>query len=87
MFKANDPRVGKVLLELQNVANIRAAPGINALVFVAHRAHILVFPGEQLHQLILRTIRVLILVHKQIAVLALVPLPDFARNFKQPHSL
>ena len=73
-------RVGKVLLELENVADIGAAPGVDALVLVAHGADVLVLAGQQLHQLVLRAVGVLVLVDEQIAIAALVALADFARR-------
>ena len=65
---------GEVLLELQNVLDVRAAPGVDALVFVADDADVLLRPGEQLHQLVLRTIRVLVLVDEQVTVAPVVSL-------------
>ena len=80
-------RVGKILFEFENVANVGAAPGVDALVLVAHRAHILVLAGQQLHQLVLRAVGVLVLVDQQIAIAALVALAHFARNLEQAHGL
>ena len=80
-------RVGKILFEFQNVANVGAAPGVDALVLVAHRAHVLVFAGQQLHQLVLRAVGVLVLVDEQIAVAALVALAHLARSLEHAHGL
>ena len=70
-------RVGKILLELQNVADVGAAPRVDALVLVAHRADVLVLAGQQLHQLVLRPVGVLVLVDEQIAIATLVALARF----------
>ena len=63
LLQANDARFGKVLLELQDVANVGAAPGVDALVFVADGADIVLAAGEHAHQFILRAVGVLVFVH------------------------
>ena len=82
LFEANGLRVGKILFELEDVADVRAAPGVDGLVFIADDADVAVFTKE-LHQLVLRTVRVLVLVDEQILVLAVVALADFARRLQQ----
>ena len=83
LLQADDEGVGKVLLELENVADVRAAPGVDALVLVAHGADVLVLAGEQLHQLVLRAVGVLVLVDEQVAVTALVALARFAETLSR----
>ena len=80
LLQADDPGVGKVLFELENVADVGAAPGVDALVLVAHRADVFVLAGQQLHQLVLRAVGVLIFVDQHISIAALVALAHFARR-------
>ena len=75
--------VGKVLFEFKNVANIRAAPGVDALVLVADRADVFLLAGQQLHEFVLRAVGVLVLVDEEIAVASLVALADLAGSFEQ----
>ena len=72
LLQADDLRLGKVLLELEDVADIGAAPGIDRLVLVAHRAHIVALAGQQAHDLVLRAVGVLVLVHQQVVPAALI---------------
>ena len=77
--------VGEVLLELEDVADVGAAPGVDALVLVADGADVFRFAGQQLHQLVLGAVGVLVLVDEQVAVAALVALADFAGDLEQAH--
>ena len=67
---------GKILLEIENVADIRAAPAVDRLIFVAHHADVVVRLREQPHQLILAAVGVLILVDHDVAQAAV---PGVAR--------
>jgi hypothetical protein len=78
LLQANDACLGKVLLKLQNVANVGAPPGVNALVFVAYSADIVFAGGEHAHQFVLRTVGVLILVHLDVAIATVVTLTRLA---------
>jgi hypothetical protein len=60
-------RARKVVLEIQNVLDVRAAPAINRLIFVAHHADIAVRFRQQPHQLVLAAVGVLILVDHHVA--------------------
>ncbi len=77
LLEADDLRVGKVLFEFEDVADVGAAPGIDALVLVAYGADVLVLTGEELHQLVLRAIGVLVLVDEQVTIAALVAFACF----------
>ena len=87
LLQPDDAGVGKVFLKFKNVADVGAAPGINALVLVAHRADVLSLAGEQLHQLVLGAVGVLVLIDQQIAVAALVALAGFRGDFEQANGL
>src|SRR5262249_21325249 len=67
LLQANHFGLGKIVFEIENIADIRAAPAINRLVFVAHHAEIFVGLGKQAHELVLAAIGVLIFVHHHIA--------------------
>ena len=49
-------------VEVQQVAHVRAAPGVDGLVGVAHHEQVLVVAGEHLHELVLQAVDVLELV-------------------------
>ena len=56
------PPISEVSLELQDVLNGGAAEAVQALVVVAHHAHVLGIARQQQHDLLLDEVRVLILV-------------------------
>ena len=64
LLEPDDARVRKIFFEFQDVANVCAAPRIDALVFITDSTHILGFACEQLHQFILGPVRVLILIYQ-----------------------
>ena len=72
LLQLDHPAIGKIALEFQNVAQIRAAPAVNGLVVVAHHAQIARFPGDQPHEHILRHVRILVFVHQDVRKLVLV---------------
>ena len=63
-----------VAFELQNIAQIGAAPRINGLVVVAHHHDVATLGGEQLGDGVLGAVGVLVLVHHEIAEAVLVGL-------------
>ncbi len=85
LLQPDDLGVGEVAFELQDVADVRAPPRINRLVLVADRAHVVPLAREQPHQLVLRTVRVLVLIHQQIMKAPVVVMPHRFRDFQQPH--
>ena len=66
LLEAHDRGVGKVLVEVEDVPNVGAAPAVDRLIVVADDAHVAVAAAEQLDQLVLRAIRVLILVDEDV---------------------
>ena len=66
LFQANNLRVGKIFFKFENVLDVRAAPGIDALVLIADDADIVFFAGQHLHQLILRAVGVLVFVDEDV---------------------
>ena len=61
-FQPDDLGIRIVLLEIENVLNIRPAPGINGLIRITHHADIPMLHRQRMHQHILRMIRILILI-------------------------
>ena len=58
---------GEVPLELQDVADVRAAERVDRLVLVADDADVPVLAAEQLEEAVLRVVRVLVLVDEDVA--------------------
>ena len=89
LFQPDHARPRKIVLEIQNVLDVRAAPAIYGLVFIAHHADVAVRLGEQLHQLVLAAVGVLVLIDHDVAQPAVVqPTSGFivmeqAHGFKQ----
>ena len=59
--------VFKVLLKVQDVGNVGAAPAVNGLVVVAHDHEVLVLGGQQVGDFVLDVVGVLILVDANVA--------------------
>ncbi len=57
--------LGEILFKLQNVADVRAAPAVDRLIFIAYHANVLFRRRQPADELVLHTIRVLILIHQQ----------------------
>ena len=66
LFQLDDLRVREILLEIQNIADVRAAPAVDALIVVAHHAQVPAVFGNQLHQRVLGEVGILILVHMDV---------------------
>src|SRR5262249_33164665 len=56
LLQPDDSGAGKIALEVQNVADVRAAPTINGLVLIANDGDVLALFSEEAHQFILATI-------------------------------
>ena len=84
LFQPHDVGVGKVLLESQNVANLRAAPAVDRLVRIARRAQIRIIVRQGPHDLILRQVGVLIFVHHDVTIAVIQLGPDFFVLRQQP---
>ncbi len=63
LLQANDGGAGKIAFEVQDIADIGAAPSINRLVLVADHADVVALLGQQAHQIVLAAVGVLIFVH------------------------
>ena len=69
--------LGKIALEIQDVADIGAPPAIDRLILVAHHADVAVPFRKQAHQFVLAAVGVLVLVHHDVAQ---PPVPGLARG-------
>ncbi len=87
LLQANDAGLGKILLELEDVANVGAAPGVDALVLIANGADVVLAARQHSHQLILWAVRVLILVDQQVTKAAVVALAHFGRRLQHTHGV
>ena len=67
LLQLDDGSVGIVLLKIEDVADIRAAPAVDGLIVVSHDAEVAALVGEELDHHILGVVGVLILVHHDIA--------------------
>ena len=72
LLQLNGLAVFKVLLKVQDVGDVGAAPTVNGLVVVAHDHEVLVLGGQQVGDLVLDVVGVLILVDANVAEALLV---------------
>ncbi len=83
LLEADDLDFGEVFFEVEDVLDVCAAPAVDGLIFVADDADIAVLPGEELHELVLRSVGVLVLVDHDVAVAAVVLFASFGGGFEQ----
>ena len=67
----------EVLAEIENVFEIRAAPAVNALIFVADNEHVTILRRENFHDVVLDAVSVLKLVYMNIAEFVLIVFARF----------
>ena len=67
LFELDNLCVFEILFKVQDVAHIRAAPGIDTLVVVPHDKEIAPLAGKELDQFVLYAVGVLIFIHQHIA--------------------
>ena len=68
-FQGDHLGAAKGLFEGQDLGHVGSAPGVDALIVIAHHAEVPVFSSDRLHDFKLGTVRVLILVHQYKAML------------------
>ncbi len=73
LLELDDRGVGPVALEVEDVAQVRAAPRVDRLVVVADDAQVAVLRRERPDPQVLRPVRVLVLVDVEVAPALLVP--------------
>jgi hypothetical protein len=67
LLQRDDRRLAEVALELEDVADVGAAERVDRLVRVPHDHDVPVLFGQELEQPVLRVVRVLVLVHEDVA--------------------
>ena len=75
-FELDDARLWKVVLEIENVAQVGAAPFVNRLIGVTYNTQIAMLPRKALNQQILRPVRVLLFVDHDMDEFSSVFVPD-----------
>ncbi len=75
LLEANDRRVAVIVLEIEDVPNVRPAPTVDRLVLVADHADVVVLLAQQAHQLVLAAVGVLIFVDHQVRNPPVIQLP------------
>ena len=83
LLQPHDARVGEVALEVEDVADVGAAPGVDRLVGVAHDHDVAVRVGEQPDDAVLRVVRVLVLVDEQVVERSLPALAHVVEALQQ----
>ena len=78
LLQSDHVGAGEILLKLQNIADVRTPPAVDALVIVAHHAQVPMLLGKQTHDMVLGHVGVLILVHQNIAE----PVPILLQNIR-----
>ena len=87
LLELDDRRVGVVALEVEDVADVGAAPAVDRLVVVADDREVAVLRGERPDPEVLRPVRVLVLVDVEVAPAILVAGEDVGRLVEQPDGL
>ena len=87
LLELDDGGVRIVALEVEDVADVGAAPGVDRLVVVPYDAQVLCRGGQRLDPEILGTVGVLILVHVEVAPPALIALQHGGGVLEEPHRL
>ena len=72
LLQPNDLCAGEMVLKVQDVFNGRPAEAVNALVIIAHHAHVMGAAAQKPHQMELRHTGVLIFVHQNVAIFVLI---------------
>ncbi len=83
LLERHDRGAGKGVLELDDVGDVGAAPAVDGLVEVAHRAHLVVLTGDHHHQVVLGAVGVLVLVDQDVAEPAAVALQHVGEAAEQ----
>jgi hypothetical protein len=65
-LETDHARLGMVLLEVEDVADVGTPPGVDRLVGIPYHAEVAVLPGQLVDQPVLHAVRVLVLVHQHV---------------------
>ena len=85
LFQLDRRRVGIVPRKVDDIADVRAAPCVNALIRVADDADVSPFLGQQLRQRVLGVVRILVFVDEDILKAVLVFFPHVFVLLQQAH--
>jgi hypothetical protein len=85
LLERHHPAVRVVLLEVEDVAEVGAPPAVHRLVGIAHHAEVPVLLGEELHDAVLRAVRVLVFIHEHVRPHGAVPAEGLRHRLEQPH--
>ena len=83
LLKLDRLRLGKVLLEIQDVADIRAAPAVDGLIGIADDAEIVMTACQKRCEPVLCAVRILIFVDEDVAETPLILLTQFVVIFQK----
>ena len=78
LFQLDDLEIGEVALQVHQVFRLRAAPGVDRLIVVAHHRQGVAWADDEFHQFVLTGIGVLVFIHQQV-VNAVLPLGEGIR--------
>src|SRR5436853_6732443 len=73
LLELHHPCARIVLLEVEDVPDVRAAPPVNTLVRISDDAHVPVLAGQEPDDPVLGAVRVLVLVDEDVAPEAAIP--------------
>ena len=77
------PGIRIVTLELEDVADVGAAKGVDALIRVPHHAQVVMLRREHLHQPVLGVVGVLVFVHQDVTEAILIVLEHLGESTEQ----
>ena len=83
LFELHRMAIGIILLELENVADVGAAPRVNGLVVIAHDHDVFVLLRQKPGDRVLSMVRILIFVHHDVAKALLVGLENVGMVLQQ----
>jgi hypothetical protein len=75
------------VVEAEDLPDVRPSPAVDRLVVVAHHAHVPVRAADLADDLVLRVVRVLVLVHEDVAVALAIALAHLRVLAQQAHGL
>jgi hypothetical protein len=84
LLEAHHARPREILLEIEDVGNIRTPPTVDRLVWIAHDADVAVLRGQQADDAVLRAVRVLVLVDQHVPPEAAIVRDDVRRVGEEP---
>src|SRR5688500_2105196 len=85
LFEPNRFRIWKMLFEVENVADVGAAPLVDRLIFITDDRDVLLLFSQMTNQRELQRVGVLVFVDEDVAKLVVVLLSDFCNVAQQAH--